>query len=311
MLVEEDSQFQADIDRTPINSLYRITRLKSLRSQQIAPQSSGSEAASHDKPAYRDIISQGILEHADADRLVRNYLGREDHYLYDIAGTKHKDLEDIRKASPLLLTAICTVSALQSSADDALYRTCQGELRKRILDFLFTPVLDLEDLKGLIIASFWLSDVSWTISGLVIRRALEVDLQSSFVAASAGAPAAAAGAQPDANHERKKLWYLSYICDQHLSTLYARSPMLGSQESILHFERYLTPDCMDNKRIMSQISLFRILRAVSDQFGGVGSNERIPPIFKPHLDSFNKQLDNWATSWLNCRCMYFPFCALQ
>ncbi|KAI5457519.1 hypothetical protein BGZ63DRAFT_428218 [Mariannaea sp. PMI_226] len=309
MLVEEDPQsstVNADIDRTPIDSLYQITRLKSLRSHQIAPQSieNGSQ-----KPSPRDIISRGLLEHADADRLVQNYLSKSDHYLYDIA-SKYKDLESLRQASPLLLVAICATSALQDASSDRLYRICQAELRKLILDFLFTPVLDLEDLRGLVIASFWLSDVSWTVSGLVIRRALEVELQNSFGAvitansrshAASNSENSANGQDIETATERMKLWYLLYICDQHLSILYARTPMLGNQESIRNYETYLAsmPDSLCNQRVMSQVSLLRILSTASDLFG-VGSNERIPTIFKPQLDTFNNQIDTWASTWLSC-----------
>lgn len=316
-LVEQDSQtptVEADIDRTPIRSLYQITRLKSLRSHTISLPASDVNAR---RPPQRDIISLGVLEYLDARRLVQIYLSRSNHYLYDIAG-KYKDLDSIRHASPLLLVAICAVGAMQDASANRLYRILHRELRKLVLDFVFKPSMDLEDLRGLVVASFGLSDISWSVSGLAIRRALEVDLQNTFggvdILARPDADADLEGARTrdlETAAERMKLWYLLYICDQHLSILYARTPMLGGQQSIRNFETYLNaiPDWVCNQRIMSQVSLLRILRAVSDLFG-VDSNERIPAVFRSQLDRFNAEIDAWAAKWLGCystyRESYFP-----
>ena len=308
-LVEQEPQdptVEADIDRTPIRSLYQITRLKSLRSHTISLPS--SELSRPELPR-RDIISLGVLKYADASRLVEIYLSRSNHYLYDIAG-KYKDLDSIRSASPLLLLAVCAVGALQDASADRLYRIVHRELRNLVLDFVFKPSMDLEDLRGLVIASFGLSDLSWSVSGLAIRRALEVDLQNTFGAVSILTSPAT---DPDVELrptrdletavDRMKLWYLLYICDQHLSILYVRTPMLGAQESIRNFETHLRamPDPVCSQRIMSQVSLLRILRTASNLFG-VDSNERIPTVFKPQLDGFNTEIDAWAGKWLSCYC---------
>lgn len=310
-LIEQESRdptVAADMDRNPIRSLYQITRLKSLRSQKISPPSNTRDRTN---PPRKDVISLGVLEYEDASRLVQIYLSRSNYYLYDIAG-KYMDLKSIRVASPILLVAICAVGALQDPSADRLYRILHQELRKLILDFVFKPSMDLEDLRGLVVASFGLSDISWSVSGLAIRRALEVDLQNTFGAISRSE---GADAKPDIQVrqasenetavERMKLWYLLYICDQHLSILYARTPMLGAEESIRNFETHLNamPDPVCSQRIMSQVSLLRILRTASDLFG-VDSTERIPVVFKSQLDSLNIEIDAWAGKWLSCYCRH-------
>ena len=232
-LAEKDSEtpaVEADIDRTPIRSLYQITRLKSLRSHTISLPSSDLNPQ---RLPPRDMISLGVLDYLDARRLVQIYLSRSNHYLYDIAG-KYKDLDSIRYSSPLLLVPICAIGAMQDASADRLYRILHRELRKIVLDFVFKPSMDLEDLRGLVVASFGLSDISWSVSGLAIRRVLEVDLQNTFgrVDILVGPDAdleAARTRDLETAAERMKLWYLLYICDQHLSILYALTPMLSDQ----------------------------------------------------------------------------------
>ncbi|KFY41208.1 hypothetical protein V495_05029 [Pseudogymnoascus sp. VKM F-4514 (FW-929)] len=305
--VELDSlppPLETDIDPAPAKSLYRITRLKSLRSHEISAPSTQTKGS---KFQPKDLISAGALGLADANRLVETYLRRSNHYLYDIT-SKYDTLASIRMASPILLTAICAVGALQDSSADSLYCICRNELHRLVLDFIFKPSIELEDLRGLIIASFWISDISWTVSGLAIRRALEVDLPSSFGSlASAGQPnndpnlRTSHAQYNETALERMKLWYLLYICDQQLSIFYGRSPMLGNQESIRNFASYLnaTPDPVYNQRIMSQVSLLSILREASNLFG-FDTYKRIPTVFKSQLDNIIHQVDAWAGKWLSC-----------
>lgn len=301
--------FNCDLSQAPISSLYHITRLRALRSQQLPIIPRGIN-----EPEYApgDIISNGLLARSDADQLVQAYLSLSDHYLYGIA-SKYQDLESIRKGSSLLLVAICTVSALQSPSGSELYRICHKELRRHISNFVFASTLNLEDLRGLCIACFWLSDLSWSVSGLAIRRAIEVDLQKPFytvvkpidINVDRSLPVDTATLNIAIEHVR--LWYLLYICDQHLTILYGRTPNLQNQDTIRNCESYLAmmPGSVPDIRIVNQISLLRILNAVSELFG-LNVASRVPVVFKPQLDGFIRQLDNWATHWLNLCCGYLP-----
>ena len=291
-------------NRLPIESLYEITHLRSLRSRQLE-----STPVSMAEPSYgqTDLISKGVIQWSHAERLVMAYLARSDHYLYGIA-SKYKDLDSIRRSSSLLLAAICTVAALQDRTAADTYRACHAELLALISRFIFKPTVELEDLRGLCIACFWLSDISWSVSGLAIRRAYEVDLQKSFYAIvlKAGlAPNASSTRAPlkpvsDLAVECMRLWYLFYICDQHLSILYGRTPTLRNQGPIQNCEAYLpaVPASSDDVRIISQVSLLRILSAVADTFGS-NIECRVPIVFKPQLENFVRQLDGWVTDWLS------------
>lgn len=286
---------------TPMASLYQITGLRSLHSTQ-APVMTNKANVPVQRP--RDLISRGLLDWSDADRLVQLYLRKSDYYLYGIA-SKYQNTESIRNASSLLLVSICTVSALQDPSSQPLYRTCHAELRKLVFNFVFTPQVDLEDFRGLCIACFWLSDLSWSLSGLAIRRAVEFELQKStnlLVDICNHSESFISGMSTDRTRaiERVRLWYLFYICDQHLSILYARPSTIHEYDSVSECEQYLAAvqNTNTDMRIVSQVALLRILSNVTKLFGQ-NLDARIPTIFISQIDEFNRQLDQWATTWLN------------
>jgi hypothetical protein len=186
------------------------------------------------------MITRGTLSLADAERLTQAYLSKADYYLYGV-GSKFKDLDSIRRASGLLLAAICTVSALHDSGGRSLYAVCNTELRKLVSHFVFTSKVNLEDFRGLCIACFWISDIAWPVSGLAIRRAVEFDLQQSYSVIKSGASsnASTSGHTREEAIECMRLWYLFCICDQHLSILYGRPSIIEGQDSLNDWEAYL------------------------------------------------------------------------
>ncbi|KAL3455270.1 hypothetical protein BJX64DRAFT_297859 [Aspergillus heterothallicus] len=294
---EAPSRDEATATQPPIQSLYQITHLRSLRS--YPPGNADDAGASNREP--NDLISRNVISINDANMLVNRYLRKTDHYLYGIA-SDYQSLQEIRESSSLLLTAILTVQALQSSDSEQLYRLCHAEFRNLTGDFLFSHSVTLEDLRGLCIACFWLSDISWSISSLAIRRAVELELHKSFPMAvdalksqqSLNAPAKRTTRLVDS----VRIWYLLYICDQHLAILYGRPCIMREDEAIQNWALYLAvnQDPTDI-RILSQVALLQILRSVSEKFGQ-DSKRRVTTALKPQLDSFLRQLDKWVDHWL-------------
>ncbi|KAL3471747.1 hypothetical protein BJX99DRAFT_236907 [Aspergillus californicus] len=283
----------------PMQSLYQITHLRSLRPQH------GKENFQHQTVEPHDLISRGLLSISDAELLVNQYLRHTDHYLYGIA-SDYSSLTQLRRSSQLLLTAILTVAAVQSQNGHQLYRICYAELRARISDFMFSPSVTLEDIRGLCIACFWLSDISWSISSLAIRRAIELDLHKSFSMVSERLQVGETASNAVENKERKRLidslrlWLLLCICDQHLAILYGRPATLRDDEAVQNWAVYLALQQAEptDVRILSQVALVQILRSASDTFGQ-DPKRRVPTVLKPQLDSFNQQIDQWVTYWLH------------
>ncbi|KAL2850138.1 hypothetical protein BJY01DRAFT_245603 [Aspergillus pseudoustus] len=295
---EAPSRDEATATQPPIQSLYQITHLRSLRSQRLGI---GEEmAASSSEP--EDLISRNVISESLAKMLVNRYLRKTDHYLYGIA-SGYKSLQEIRQASPLLLAAILTVEALQRSDSEQLYRACYAEFRSLMADFLFSHSISLEDLRGLCIACFWLSDISWSISSVAIRRAVELELHKSFPIAVEALKSQPSSEGTDKRTKRlvdsARIWYLLYICDQHLAILYSRPYIMREDDAIQNWALYLAVNNNPTDvRILSQVALLQILRSVSETFGQ-DSKRRVTTALRPQLDNFLRQLDKWVDHWLS------------
>ncbi|KAH9234473.1 hypothetical protein K456DRAFT_1738282 [Colletotrichum gloeosporioides 23] len=290
------------LTQIPIKSLYEITRLESLRSRQVSPSSTNKRTpAGVNGP--RDLVTEGKLNLVDAKRLVQKFLDQTDHYLYGVT-TIYQDLDGIRNASPLLFTAICTVSALHEPQGESLYRACSLELRKLVTNFVFAPQVSMGDFQGLRIASFWLSDMAWSVSGLAIRRAMEFQLGKAFdfvIGATTIQKVSPYRFQLGSREEAQeclRVWYLYYICDRHLSILYGRPSSFGDQISVNKWETYLNavPENSTDVRLASQIEMILILDKVTGIFG-TNVEVCIPGHFHTQLQGFNRQLDQWIMAW--------------
>ncbi|RSM19133.1 hypothetical protein CDV31_002054 [Fusarium ambrosium] len=299
----KESDSVEPLNQIPIKSLYEITRLKSLRSRQLSPVSLHDETSPRMQQPLRDLVSEGRLDLEDAERLTQIFLNQTDHFLYGIA-SRFKDLESIRRCSSLLFTAICTVSALHEPQGEALFDICSSELRRLISEFVFAAQVSIEDFQGLCIASFWLSDISWSVSSLAIRRAMEFQLARSFdlIVGDDTASGRSGSRLPLSNPDDAlcclRMWYLFFICDRHLSILYGRPSTFGDEVSVVKWQRYLDAisETSTDVRLASQIELLLILDEVIALFG-IRSAVRIPVSFQSRLEGFNHQLDRWIITW--------------
>lgn len=111
-----------------------------------------------------DLITQGVLSVEQAQALFNIYSQRLGHFLYRILGD-NSSLEGIRSSSPLLTTAICAVSALHSAELGQLYDRCYQEFINLSTAQTFAKENSLDDIRGLCIGAFWLSEISWILDG--------------------------------------------------------------------------------------------------------------------------------------------------
>ncbi|KAM5350047.1 hypothetical protein ACJ41O_006552 [Fusarium nematophilum] len=176
------------------------------------------------------------------------------------------------------------------------------ELRRLVSDFVFASRVTIEDFQGLCIASFWLSDISWSVSGLAIRRAMEFQLAKSFDFVVGDSSSQGDGRILLSNRDEAlyclRVWYLFYVCDHHLSILYGRPSSFGEQMSVAKWERYFdaVPQTSGDVRLASQIDLLLLLDKVIQLFG-TKADIRIPTYFQSQLEGFNHDLDRWIITW--------------
>lgn len=276
-----------ELSHVPIESLYQITRLRALRSDDPAdiphcPPSNGVNA-------INDFISNGQLSVEDAERLLQLYLNRLDHFMYLIGGI-YKDLETLRRRSPTLTACVCTVAALHDPQSNHLYGICNREFRRLMAASMFDRRIDRDHLRAMCIGSYWLSDISWTLSGYAIRRATEVNLNANYhrVVSENNEDAA----------DCLRLWYILYICDHHLSILYGRPATVREDFAIVGWEAFLKASVSteSDKRLISQVALIVILSNVRELFGP-DNGEPVPRAFGTQLAVFNRQIDQWMGIW--------------
>lgn len=306
-----------DLPHVPIHSLYALTKMRALRSPDDADNNhttsndtNPATTSSHQKatsiPSHQpprnkppssasdsinDFITRGDIPLDDADRLFHLYRDRLDAFMYNI-GCRHRTLSDLRRRSPILTAATLTVAALHDPRADALYGVCSAELRRLTERSMFDRRgVDRDYLRAMCVAAYWLSDMSWLLSGYAIRRAAEVNLHNSFRRAiDESSEEAADGA---------RLWYILNICDGHLATLYGRPSILQGDPSMQEWQEFLDAPISggeEDRRLLSQIALLGILGSIRALFGPDRSLP-VPRAYLHQISHFAKQLDFWIKQW--------------
>jgi hypothetical protein len=197
-----------------------------------------------------------------------------------------------RRGSPVLTACICTVAALHDPHSNHLYATCGREFRRLMAASMFERRMDQDCMRAMCVASYWLHDVSWMVSGYAIRRAMEVNLSSSYQQVLRGR------ADDAEAMDNVRIWYVLYICDRHLSILYGRPTIVRDDVSVNGWEEILkSPMCTEaDKRLVSQMALLVVMGNARELFGP-DTGESIPLAFAPHFDRFSRQIDHWVGYW--------------
>ena len=232
------------------------------------------------------------------------------HYLWVGLEQTHPSFYSVRKSSELLTATILTVTALHIPTSSETFDKCYREFLTLIASSMFSRYHSIDDVRALCIAAFWLSDVSWKLSGHAIRIATELNIHQSFTKALEG----------DREHfQRARLWYMLYVCDHHFSIAYGRPPMIAESIQIRELELFLLSPFADaiDARILSQVALMRILTRIFERFGerrlpdyqtirdggGVGAGNRFSTSSmlqeEDFVDvrNFNLEIEQWRMRW--------------
>ncbi|KAK3072189.1 hypothetical protein LTR53_007260, partial [Teratosphaeriaceae sp. CCFEE 6253] len=207
--------------------------------------------------AEQDIITNGVITVEQAEAFLDIYQNRLDHFLYRIMGDR-KTLSQIRKSSPLLLAAFCTVGALHLA--DPSFEKCYQEFVTIAAAQSFSRRNTVEEVRGLCIGAFWLSGLEWQCIGAAVRIATEIQLHRSIFKALGG----------DRTHYlRTRLYYLVYICDHHFSIAYGRPPMTKADDTIRAASQFLQTEhaVQDDARLISQVNFWTVGTDVYETFG--------------------------------------------
>ncbi|KAI7782156.1 uncharacterized protein LA080_013832 [Diaporthe eres] len=277
-----------ELPKVPINSVYQLTKLRALRS----PDDIGKDDAPRQpRSKVDDLVSIGDLSLEDAERLFTLYRDHLDPFMYGIGG-RYETLETLRHRSTILTTCIFTVSALHDPESNKIYGVCYKECRRLLASSMFDRRIDSDYLRAMCIASYWLSDISWEVSGCAIRRAAEFNLIRHFKQATEE------GSEDSADYVR--LWYVLHICDQHLSTLYGRQPIIREDLAIQGWKTFMTRSppntASEDTRLASQLALVNVIQKIRDLFGP-DTGDPVPQVYSMQITQFARQLDQWVGHW--------------
>ncbi|KAK5942462.1 hypothetical protein PMZ80_005027 [Knufia obscura] len=283
-----------NLSHVPIESLYQITGMKSLRAAEVVNE---DQVRICKQLRDTDFISRGIIKLEDAEFLANFYLKKLDPYIWHLAGD-YTDLESFRSRSPTLTACILTVAALHDTTRGSLYAICSKEYRRLVANAMFERKIDMEYLRALVIGSYWLSDISWTLSGYAIRRASEFQFKQCYqvIAESQKSPNTTDKTKLQEAMVGIRVLYLLYICDHHLSVLYGRSSIMRDNESyITGWEAYLSCQLAVNadRRIAGQICLMYLMNQIRETLGPEDNASVLPASAIDDIVRFEANLDDW------------------
>jgi hypothetical protein len=147
----------------------------------------------------------------------------------------------------------------------------------------------MDEIRALSIGAFWLSDLSWQLSGHAVRVATEINLHQSVQRLLRGKPSQFEGAQ---------IWYLLYVCDHHFSIAYGRPPVIHEDLSVRNFERFLESPLAgpEDIRLIAQVALFQSLTGAYHFFGSDIEQPLTEEDFSA-LRAFNIEVEQWRQLW--------------
>lgn len=287
-----------DLPKAPIQSVYHLTKLSALRS----PDDTDASHMDEQSLVIDDFISKGQLSVEDAQRLFNLYMNHLDHFMYGIGG-RHKTLDGLRRSSRILAACILTVAAQHDPQSNVIYGVCSKEFRRLVASSMFQRQIDRDYLRALSIGAYWLSDISWILSGHAIRRASEFNISGLYRRVIS-----------EGNHDALdyiRIWYILYISDQHLSTLFGRSPVIRDDYTVQGWEEFI--ECAatneEDNRLASQVSLLNILHSIRELFGP-DNGEPISKVYMMQISSFSRQLDQWLARWSSAIIRMCDYCFL-
>lgn len=278
---EPQSRDDPGLVPAPMSSLYDLTRLKTLRSSVLWRQNANM--------LDDDFISQGIISLDDAEYLFSLYLQNNNQLLWGGVLLPHQTLVSVRRSSTMLTAAVLTIAALHVPHGDQLLQNCYSIFVSLVSNTCLSRHHTLDDVRALCLGAFYLSNLSWKLSGMAVRLAVEMNLHQSFQKLSRD--------QPN-QHECVRLWYALYVCEHHFSIAYGRPPIIGDDMAVRNLEKFLERPATvpGDIRLCAQVALFRILTEAYMEYGSDPEQPLGEQDFE-RLRVFNFAIEQWRLTW--------------
>jgi hypothetical protein len=278
---EPDILEEFGLATVPMNSLYDLTRIRNL---------SNSNRCDPDSALLKeDFIARGVIPLAEAEELFTRYM--QDIRLYLWAGilSPYETLEAVRRNSTLLTAAMLTVAALHTPGHDEALQKCYKVFVSLTYNTCLSRPHNMDDIRAQALGAFYLSNLSWKLSGLAVRSAVELSLHQSFQKLIRG---------HEDQRDNVRLWYALYVCEHQCSIAYGRPPTIHEDASIRNIEQFLESPFIkpEDFRLCAQVSLFKILAEAYNTFGS-DPDQSITEADLHQLHFFNVAIEQWRSSW--------------
>ena len=279
---EPDALEDAGLATVPMRSLYDLTRIRNLSNRTRWKPNS----ASHEE----DFIAQGLVPLAEAEELFKRYMTDIRLYLWAGILFPYDSLEAVRRNSSLLTATVLTIAALHTPAgrNEALQR-CYNIFVSLTYNTCLSRPQNLDDIRALALAAFYLSNLSWKLSGLAVRNAVEMNIHQSFQKLMRG---------HEDQRDNVRLWYALYVCEHQCSIAYGRPSIIHEDASIRNIEQFLdSPNTKPGDiRLGAQVTLFKILTEAYNTYGSDPEQPLTEPDFH-QLRLYNFAIEQWRISW--------------
>ncbi|KAH8690456.1 hypothetical protein BGW36DRAFT_306168 [Talaromyces proteolyticus] len=241
-----------------------------------------------------DLISRGTISLSSAERFFSIYHGRLDHFIYRVL-IDRDSLSSIRAHSSLLTAAICAVGSLHAASPE--YQICYKEFINEYSTQMTSNRHTIDDVRGLCIAAFWLSGMSWALAGAAVRMATELHLHQG-VTKSIHRCVNKTPQEKKTCYLRTRLYLLVYVCDHHFSVVHGRPPMTREFMGLSTLRSFLELDSTneDDVRLVSQVELWSINSRIYDTFG-INTDTPIPLSSLSEFRCLGVALESWRTTY--------------
>lgn len=280
---QEPEVEEPELVSAPMRSLYEVTKLRNLRSNL------NSESQPASNSLEDDFISRGEMPLDEAEKLFEFFKRTMNQFLWGGIALVHDDLTSVRKSSSLLAAAIIVVASLHMPESQDTFNICYNEFTMLVSNSTLNRHHTLDEIRALAIGAFWLSDLSWQLSGHAVRVATEINLHQCVQKLLRGKTNHFQGAQ---------VWYILYVCDHHFSIAYGRPPVIHEDFSIRNYERFLQYPQVgpSDLRLVAQAALFQILTRAYHEFGSDIEQPLSEADFSA-LRAFNIEVEQWRQRW--------------
>lgn len=279
--VDRELDDESGLVPAPMRSLYDLTRIRNLRSSIRWKPNSNS--------MNEDFISQGVITVGEAQDLFNRYMENNHQLLWAGVLFAHTTLDAVRRHSTLLTAAILTVAAYHTPGGDDTLQRCYNVFVSLTYSATLSRLNNLDDIRALCVASFYLPNLSWKLSGLAVRNAVEMGIHQAYQKMMRGHLN---------QRDNVRLWYALYICEHQFSIAYGRPPLIHEDAATKNLDIFLdsphtTPGDI---RLCAQVALFKILTEAYMAYGSDSEQPLTEPDFQ-QLRMFNFAIEQWRLAW--------------